>query len=159
MKRRAEHRRVIDQDGNDVHDRPSGLRAVLSLIRNMQGELEMDPPRTGPDDLAGVALMPHTVHRIGDLVREGFRQIDRDMDALVQVLSAGWWRMAGENDMRMRYLDERLEHLAVEHRRWTARQDGMAMAEAYAEGGTELVQKLTPELLAAMDARAKGGAA
>lgn len=147
-----------------MEERPSGLRAVAALIRYR--------PNTGPDDLAGVSRMPHTIQRLGmarpsaprpsraaDLVRVGFQMIARDLDQLVAVLSSGWRKLAAENDARMASIDARFAALVKAHHDFAAAQDAELLAEAYAEGGTEQVDMLTPSLLAQMDARAKQVAA
>lgn len=151
--------RVIDQDGREIDERPPGLRAVWEMIRprrepDEESTLTMRRINTGPDDLAGVARMPFTITRARDLVRVGFEWMARDLDRTAEFMSAGWRSMAGRNDVRMRTLDERLERLAARQRAWIAREQGHAMASAYALGGTALVQKMTPDMIARMDALA-----
>lgn len=151
--------RIIDQDGHEIDERPPGLRAVWEMIRprrepDEESTLTMRRINTGPDDLQGIARMPFTVTRARDLVRLRFEALGREMDRLARMLSGGYRRLAWQNDQRMDALEARLEALAARQRTWIAREEGHAMAEAYALGGTELVEKITPALIARMDALA-----
>lgn len=224
------HRRVIDQNGNDVPEQPSRLRAVLELIRDRpDDELAHDRPNTGPDDLAGVARMPFTIHRIrmrslrpvpslavtrepqGDALElrpVQTAQLAGSHTVLLEVpdllgltpdrerlaLRAFELELSERQRVQVDYvarmhavLDEVGEQLGELHGKLTrslkiqhsilslssralktkigpARRfatptgDAARIAEAYAEGGTGQVAKLTPELIAEMDARAKAGA-
>jgi hypothetical protein len=156
-------RRVIDQDGREIDERPSGLRAAFMLVFRRPDEVQDEgpwrPPNTGPDDVAGVSRMPFTFHRLADWVRAGFAQIDRDRDALAKSFAKGLNRMVDENRARICELEERLERLAARQREWIALENGRvvagAMTAAYAAGGTDLVEKMTPAVLARMDAQRK----
>jgi len=156
-------KRVIDQDGVELHERPSGLRAAWAMMRSRAQDDEpallRRTPNTGPDDLAGVSRMPFTITRARDLVRLGFEALEREMDRRAAALAVRGQTLAGQNHMHMKMLDERLERLAARQRAWIAREDGHAMAAAYEHGGTELVAKMTPDLLARMDEMAKAAAA
>jgi hypothetical protein len=168
---------VITPEGVELDDtvRFPRLAAAAAIVRRRDEdeptqELLAYRPNTGPDDVAGVARMPFTVQPLArpmpgrpslarDFVRLGFQMIDRQMDQLVAVLSTGWRKLAAENDRRMAALDARLARLVARQHEWAAREDGRLLDEAYAEGGTELVQKLTPQVLARMDERAHAGSA
>lgn len=67
-------------------------------------------------------------------------------------------RMAGEFDQHMQGLLRHARELAAQWRYAAAEGDGIDLAAAYAEGGTEKLLRLTPQVLAAMDARAKAAA-
>lgn len=171
------HRRVIDEEGNALEEtRQFGrLRYVLG------GRVQPDSwgaDRSSPAGVDVVARMPFA-ERLGmrrpqapvpprlpapkpaltirQRVQDGFAAVGRQMDQLVAVLSTGWRKLAAENDARMATLDDRFAALVKRHHDWAAQVDARVLADAYDEGGTELVQKLTPSLLAEMDARAKAG--
>jgi hypothetical protein len=172
----SRHRRVITPEGVEIDDtvRFPRLAAAAAIVRRRDEDVtEALPayrPNTGPDDVAGVSRMPFTVQPLArsmpgrpslarDFVRLGFQMVDRQMDQFVAVLSTGWRKLAAENDRRMTALDARLARLVERQHTWAAAEDGRLLDEAYAEGGTELVQALTPEVLARMDERAKTGSA
>jgi hypothetical protein len=160
--------RVIDQEGRELDERPSGLRAALAVVFRRPAEEEDTRPtaeipvyrertNTGPDDLQGIARMPFTFLSLRQWVRVRFEEVERDWRSLMGVMSSGCGRMAYENNRRMSELDKRLERLAQRQRAWIALEnrrviDG-ALSAVYAAGGTELTQRLTPAVLARMDAR------
>jgi len=120
-------------------------------------------PNTGPDDLSGVRFMPFTVQpapgprvsRARELVRVGFQMTARALDEKVRWLTASWSELARANDRKAADLDARLERLVRRQHAWAAGEEGRLLEEAYREGGTERLMALTPQVLAAMDARAK----
>jgi uncharacterized protein YecT (DUF1311 family) len=162
-------RRVIDEEGRELDERPSGLRAALAVVfhRPDADAYEDERPtaelpvyqtaNTGPDDLAGIPRMPFTILRLADWVRAGFHQVEQEIDEFGRFMARECNRMFRENNRRMSELDKRLERLAARQRAWIAMENGRvaagAMAAMYAAGGTELVQALTPAVLARMDAQ------
>lgn len=163
---------MIDQDGNAVDDtvRMPRLRFVLGGQERARLEgLESLPvsrllhdghatrtlPVHGAETIAMRVPAAPRPSRAAELVRVGFQMAGRELEQLVTVLSTGWRRLADENDRRMARLDERLAGMIARQHAWAASEDGRALEEAYRQGGTELVLKLTPDVLAAMDARAK----
>ena len=173
------HRRLIDQTGNALEDtRPlERLRFVLG------GRVQPDSVASwsSPADVSPVARMPFAQRDMGmrrpvpprapraglprqpltvrQLAQDGFAAVGRQLDEFVKVMSTGWRKLAAQNDAAIESLDVRLAALGARVRMWAAEADGREMAAAYAEGGTEQVLRLTPEVLAEMDRRAKVGAA
>lgn len=163
---------VIDQDGNAVDDtvRLPRLRFVLGgqMSARLEGLESLPVSRLLHDGHATRTLPVHGAEtvvmrvpaaprprRAAELVRVGFAMAARELDQLVAVLSSGWRKAAAENDQRMQRLDARLADLVARQHAWAAAEDGRALEEAYRQGGTERLLKLTPTVLAAMDARAK----
>lgn len=70
-----------------------------------------------------------------------------------------WVRSRHAEDARWSGIFLRLDQALERVHQSAALQDGHALDAAYAAGGTEALQKLTPEVLAAMDERAKAGLA
>jgi uncharacterized protein YecT (DUF1311 family) len=161
--------RVIDQEGRELDERPSGLRAMLAVVFHRPDTEEDERPtaeipvyrrtNTGPDDLAGVSRMPFTILSLRAWVRFRFEEVERDWRSMMNVMSGGCARMMADNNRRMNALDQRLARLAERQRAWIALENGRvaagAMAAMYAAGGTELVQALTPAVLARMDEQRK----
>lgn len=150
---------VIDQHGNPLEDTWVGrLRFAGGLARRVE-----DDEPTVP--LPAVAVGPSRVPQRprvspADWVRFGFARAARELNEFVQVVSTGWRKASAENDARAARLDERLEALGRRVRVWTIESMDQDLSLAYAEGGTERVLRMTPEVLARLDAvKAAAGSA
>jgi hypothetical protein len=168
----ARHGRVIDQAGNALDDtvRFPRLHAVSEIVlRRLEPE---EPVSRLLHDGTPTRILPVHGHdtivmrvpsapqqprpsRARDLVRVGFQMTARALDEKVRWLTASWMELARDNDRKAADLDARLERMVRRQHEWAATEDGRALEEAYREGGTERLLKLTPTVLAAMDARAK----
>lgn len=163
---------VIDQHGNPLEDTWVGrLRFAGGLARRVEDDeptvplpaVAVGPSRVLPVRGHGVvALRVPQRPRVSpaDWVRFGFARAARELNEFVQVVSTGWRKASAENDARAARLDERLEALGRRVRVWTIESMDQDLSLAYAEGGTERVLRMTPEVLARLDAvKAAAGSA
>lgn len=175
------HRRVIHEDGSPAETTARLPRVRLALLgpgARSESSVGSWLAQAGPTALtAPTRTLPVLGHGVVALrvpsapdaptqeipavtasswVRFGFARAARELNEFVRVVSSGWRKAASENDARFRSLDERLERLAGRVRVWTIESCDADLQAAYAEGGTELVLKLTPEVLARLYA-AKAG--
>lgn len=158
------HRRVVTEAGVPVVEQPVRLgRLRYALLGRPQPD-SWGADRSSPAGVDVVARMPFGMRMpqapvrpvsVRQRVQDGFAAVGRQMDEFVKVMSGGWRKLAAENDRRMESLDVRLAMLATCVHAWAAEADGRDLAAAYAEGATEQVAKLTPQVLAEMDRRAK----
>lgn len=155
------HRRVIHEDGSPAET--VRFRRLSFVLGGAPADVETTlplPAVAGPTRVlpvhghAAIALRVPERVRVSpaDWVRFGFARAARELNGFVEVVSSGWRKAAAENDAAIRALDERLERLAGRVQAWTMQSCDADLLAAHAEGGTELVLALTPEVLARLDA-------
>lgn len=164
------HRRVIHEDGSPAEStvRMPRLRMALGL----PVEREPQPEATVP--LPVLAVQSERGSRtLGMQVPEAPQPPVRvfpsnfmadavfldQITVLTMRAHAAWHEMVRVTDRRMAALDEGLGVLGARVRGWTLELMDWDMAVAYAEGGTERVLRLTPEVLARLDAMKAGASA
>lgn len=167
---------VIDQDGLALDDtRPlRGLRAALQIALHNGGDgseapvshllHDGSPTRVLPVHGARTIVMrvpsapqpPSLAARFPRSFFDDPEFVSRLSQFQVGVHHAAY-AMRSEFNTRMGALVRRAREVSASWRYANAGAAGHDLAAAYAEGGTEQVLKLTPAVLAAMDARAKAG--
>lgn len=165
------HRQVVDQEGRSLEDTWVGRLRFAGGLAQREEDAPTEPlPAVvaGPSRVLPVHGRGVVAWRVperprvspGDWVRFGFERAKRELNEFVAAVSSGWRRAAAENDARAARLDERLEALGRRVQAWTIESMDQDLSLAYAQGGTELVLKLTPEVLARLDAvKAPAGSA
>lgn len=170
------HAWVIDQDGNVLEDtvRFPRLAFVLGLgQRDDEPEtaplLPALPAVAGPTRTLPVAGHGTIAMRIPEAPKAPEPRWPRslfDDPEFVTTLTLIKMRAHHDGyelmrvfDRRARVLADRVAALAARVRAWTIESCDLDLAAAYAEGGTERLLKLTPQVLARLDAQALAGRA
>lgn len=77
----------------------------------------------------------------------------QEVRSFQELVHDGWYQLARGFDERMAAMEARSQRLKARVRGWTLDGADADLAAAYAEGGTEQVLKLTPQVLAVLDER------
>lgn len=164
--------RVIDEQGNLLEDTVRFPRLAFALglgQRDAESETAVLPALAGPTRTLPVAGHGTIALRIPEAPQPPEPRHPRSLFddpefittlTLIQMRAHhDGYELMRTFDRRARVLADRVAALAARVRSWTLESLDLDLAAAYAEGGTERLLKLTPQVLARLDAQALAGQA